>query len=345
MIKIGVIGFGYWGPNIVRNLVCLQGAQVIHICDLDDEARKKAKDMYPHINVISDYNEILTSDVDAIAIVTPVSSHYPLAKEALENEKHVFVEKPFTASSKEARELIEIAEKNNCKIMIDHTFIFTGAVRKIKELMDQNILGEPYYYDSSRVSLGIFQHDTNVIWDLAAHDFAIMDFCLNNKPIAVSAQGADHMKTGQANIAYITIYFENNLIGHINVNWLSPVKIRTTVIGCEKQMLVWDDLQNDEKIRIYDKGVKVDDREGIYRLRVDYRSGDMHSPRIDHEEALKRELQHFIDCIENNETPMSDGYAGLRVVQMLEAADQSLKNSGELVQLTQLKNVRIPEHA
>lgn len=334
MFKIGIIGYGYWGPNVMRNFSSIDGVEVASLCDRDAHALKRAKKNYTHLKVFTDYLDILKDkDIAAVAIVTPVSSHFELAKRALLNGKHIFVEKPFTEKSSQAEELIELAEKKKLKIMVDHTFLFTGAVKKIKELIDSDALGRLYYYDSSRINLGLFQHDVNVIWDLAPHDLAIMDYVVKEKPTAILATGAKHLRHGQENIAYITAHFDNNLIAHFNINWLSPVKVRTTFIGGEKKMLLWNDLETDEKIKIYDKGVKIKNREGIYKLLVEYRSGDMHSPRIDVSEALKLEAEYFIDCIRHNKIPINDGNAGLRVVKILEAADKSLKNNGALIKL------------
>ena len=334
MLNVGVVGFGYWGPNIVRNLIGIEETSVNAVCDSNPEALKRAQRVYPHLAVSQDYKEMIFSkEIDAVAIVTPVSSHFEIAKKALENGKHIFVEKPFTSNVKQAEELIKLADKNKLTIMVDHTFLFTGAVRKIKELIDEGALGDLYYYDSTRVSLGLFQQDVNVVWDLAPHDFSIIDYVIKNKPVALTANGMDHLGRGQENIAYITIYFENNVIAHLNTNWLSPVKVRTTLIGGQKKMLFWDDLQADEKIKIYDKGITTENKEGFYRLLVEYRSGDMWSPRVEHTEALKQELIYFAQCIEKKETPVNDGHAGLRVVKMLELSDQSLKNGGKLVKL------------
>jgi predicted dehydrogenase len=332
MIRFGVVGFGYWGPNIVRNLTLLSETSVDMICDLHADALTRAKKSFPHVLTTRHFNDVLKSKrIDAVAIVTPVSSHYELAKKALLNGKHVFIEKPFTSTVKEAEELIALAAKKKLKLMVDHTFLFTGAVQKIKELIDHNALGDLYYYDSTRVSLGLFQQDTNVIWDLAPHDFSIINYVIKNKPLALSAQGMDHMGSGHENIAFITIYFARNLIAHVNINWLSPVKIRTTLIGGEKKMLLWDDLEVDEKIKIYDKGVDRKTPEGIYKLKVDYRSGDMHAPRLEHGEALTRELTYFADCIKHNKQPINDGHAGLNVVKMLELSNQSLRQKGKLL--------------
>jgi predicted dehydrogenase len=267
-----------------------------------------------------------------VAVVTPVWTHYELAKAALQNGKHVFVEKPFTFTSAQAEDLVNLAEQKNLRIMVDHTFLFTGAVKKIRQLIDDGVLGHLYYYDSTRVNLGLFQHDVNVIWDLAPHDLAIMDYLIQEKPEGVVATAERHFN-GLEDVAFLTFYFPNNVIAHINVNWLSPVKVRTTLIGGEKKMLVWNDLEADEKIRIYDRGVeRVADSEGIYDMLVKYRTGDMWAPQVEHTEALKKEIEHFVDCIKRNRTPINDGKAGWRVVRMLEAADASVKQKGGIVE-------------
>jgi predicted dehydrogenase len=331
MIKFGVIGYGYWGPNIVRNLRGLDSATVVSICDKSSAALRRAKQANPDVHVTSDFTEVLSSpDIDAVAVITPVWTHYELAKRALQNGKHVFVEKPFTSTSDQAVELIELAEKNNLQIMVDHTFLFTGAVKKIHQLIDDSTLGKLYYYDSTRVNLGLFQHDVNVLWDLAPHDLAIVDYLIDQRPEAIVATGQAHFN-GLTDVAYLTAYYPDNVIAHINVNWLSPVKVRTTLIGGEKKMLVWDDLEADEKIKVYDRGVQMNSREGVYDLLVSYRSGDMWSPKIENVEALKAELAYFVGCIKNSERPFNDGMSGLRVVRMLEAAEESLKRKGEAV--------------
>jgi predicted dehydrogenase len=303
------------------------------ICDDRPDACDRARRQHETTTVVSDCREVLRcKEIDAIAVITPVSTHYELARMALENGKHVFVEKPFTANCAEAEQLIELAAKKNLKIMVDHTFLFTGSVKKIKELVDTNTLGKLFYYDSTRVNLGLFQHDVNVIWDLAPHDLSIMDYVLGEKPTALIATGESHFN-GSEDIAYITVYFDNNIIAHFNVNWLSPVKVRLTLVGGEKKMLVWNDVVADEKIRVYDKGVEVETREGVYDLLVSYRSGDMWAPKVDRTEALQSEAEYFVHCIMHDETPINDGHAGLRVVKMLEAADRSLKKRGKMVYL------------
>jgi predicted dehydrogenase len=329
MIRIGVIGYGYWGPHLVRNFHSLEGCEVTVVCDKSAEALGRVKRTHPSVQVTSDTCEALSAtNVDAIAVVTPVWTHFELAKMALENGKHVFVEKPFTATAAQAEQLIELADRKKLQIMVDHTFLFTGAVRKIRQLIEEGTLGKLYYYDSTRVNLGLFQHDVNVIWDLAPHDLSIMDYLIKDNPATVIATGAKHLN-GFEDMAYITFYFQDNMIAHINVNWLSPVKVRTTLIGGEKKMVVWNDLDADEKIKIYDKGVDVTNGKGVYELLVSYRSGDMWAPSIYQTEALGIETKYFIDCISKNERPFNDGMAGLRVVKMLEAADKSLKERGE----------------
>jgi predicted dehydrogenase len=333
MIRVGVIGYGYWGPNIVRNLHGLDSTRVEMVCDTSASALARVRKAYPNIRTVSDPDEILRSpDIDAVAVITPVWTHYELAKRALENGKHVFVEKPFTSNSSQGKELIDLAARKRLTIMVDHTFLFTGAVRKIHELTHSGALGDLYYYDSLRVNLGLFQHDVSVIWDLAPHDLSIMDYIINSDPEAVVATGEKHLN-GVEDVAFMTIYFPRNVIAHINVNWLSPVKIRTTLIGGQKKMLVWNDLVADEKIRLYDKGVQISSGEGIRDLLVSYRTGDMWAPRVEQLEALHVELGYFAECIMNNKAPFNDGHAGLRVVQMLEAAETSIKKRGEVVRL------------
>lgn len=330
-INVGVIGYGYWGPNIVRNFHNASNATVVSVCDLNPKSLERVRRSYPSVGVTTDSDDILNNPaIDAVAIVTPVSHHFPLAKKALENGKHVFVEKPFTQTSAEAQELIELAARKKLLIMVDHTFLFSGAVRKIRELIDNDTLGTLYYYDSTRVNLGIFQHDANVVWDLAPHDLSIIDYLIGGEPEAILATGEKHVN-GIENIAFITIHFANKVIAHLNVNWLSPVKVRSTLIGAEKKMLVWNDLESDEKIKIYDKGVERSSGLGDHALRVIHRAGDIWVPKLEQVEALTRETQYFIDCIMNNHTPINDGLSGLRVVQMLEAVDRSMAQRGGMV--------------
>jgi predicted dehydrogenase len=332
-VRVGVIGYGYWGPNVARNLAALDNCQLAAVCDKNPASLKRAQRAYPGAQLTTDMSQVLRSpDIDAIAVVTPVWTHFELAKAALEHGKHVFVEKPFTSTSQQAEQLIELAERKNLRIMVDHTFLFGGAVRKIRELVDKGALGPLYYFDSTRVNLGLFQHDVSVVWDLAPHDLSIMDHILGVPPEAVVATGSKHLN-GLVDMAFITVYFPGNLIAHINVNWLSPVKVRTTLIGGKDKMLVWNDLEPDEKIRIYDKGVDVTAGEGVHEMLVSYRTGDVWAPKVDQTEALKLELGYFVDCITKNQAPTNDGVAGLRIVKLLEAAERSLNERGKAVLL------------
>ncbi len=334
MIHVGVVGYGYWGPNIVRNFNSVEGAKVAAICDLSEDKAKRARKAYEDIRTTTCVDDLIKdSDIDAVAVITPVFTHFELAKRALEEGKHIFVEKPFTYTSDQAKELIDLARKKNLTIMVDHTFLFTGAVMRIKELVDDGTLGDIFYFDSMRVNLGLFQHDVNVVWDLAPHDLSIMDYLIDARPTGVAATGEAHFNHGLEDVAYITVYFPKNIIAHFNVNWLSPVKVRTTLIGGQKKMLVWNDLDPDDKIKVYDKGVEVAGAEGVYNLLVSYRSGDMWAPKVSQTEALRLEAEHFIDCVTNGKKPLNDGVSGLRVVEVLEAADRSIKKKGAMIPL------------
>ena len=317
----------------MRNLATLDGARVLAIADLSPAARARAQKAYPAVEVTADTAAVIASpQIDAIAIVSPVWTHFELAKAALENGKHVFVEKPLTSNAAQGEELINLAQKKNLRLMVDHTFLFTGAVRKIRQLLDEQALGKLYYYDSTRVNLGLFQHDINVLWDLGPHDLSIMDFLIGKSPEAVVATGQKHLN-GHEDMAYMTLYFPDKVIAHINVNWLSPVKIRMTLIGGEKRMLLWNDLVADEKLRVYDKGVNISGQEGVYDMLVHYRSGDMWAPQLEQGEALRKELTYFMECVSSGQDPFNDGCSGLRVVRMLEAASESVNKKGALVYL------------
>lgn len=335
MIGIGVIGYGYWGPNLVRNFAEAPGASLIGVSDIRAERLALAGRRYPSARLCDDYSDLLADPaVDAVAIATPVSSHFELAMLALKSNKHVLVEKPLASNSSQAAELIEEAARRNLVLMVDHTFVYTGAVRKIREMVADGALGDIYYYDSVRVNLGLFQHDVNVIWDLAVHDLAILDFVLPAKPVAVSATGISHLPGQPENVAYITLFFADSKIAHLHVNWLAPVKVRRTLIGGSEKMIVYDDLEPSEKVKIYDKGVVVSPRgEEVYEMLVSYRSGDMWAPKLDQTEGLQKEARHFIDCIVNSKRPETDGHAGLRVVRLLESAQRSMAARGQLVEL------------
>jgi predicted dehydrogenase len=335
LIRLGVIGYGYWGPNLVRNFFECPSTQVLMVSDLNASRLDVVNRRYPGVEVVTDYREILKDPrIDAVAISTPVDTHCVLTMEALAAGKHVLVEKPMAADSVQALRMIEEAERRNLVLMVDHTFVYTGAVRKIRELIDKGSLGEIYYYDSTRVNLGLFRHDVDVIWDLAVHDLSIMEYILPEFPVAVSATGIGHVRGASENIAYVTAFYDSPLIAHLNVNWLSPVKVRRTLIGGSRQMIVYDDVESSEKVKLYDKGITVNSGdESLYKLLVGYRSGDMYCPQLDVTEALRVEAQHFAECIETGTTPITDGYAGLRVVSVLEAATQSMKDRGRSVVL------------
>ncbi|WP_199197321.1 Gfo/Idh/MocA family protein [Chroococcidiopsis sp. CCALA 051] len=335
-INIGVIGYGYWGPNLVRTFADLPGAKVVAVSDFKIERLAKVQSRYPAVKVTTDSQDLFADpNIDAIAIATPVSTHYDLALAALQAGKHVLVEKPMTVSSQQAIRLIEEAQRRNLVLMVDHTFVYTGAVRKMQELVASKAIGDVYYYDSVRVNLGLFQHDVNVIWDLAVHDLSIMDYVLQAKPTAVSATGMSHIPGEPENIAYLTLFFDNSAIAHIHVNWLAPVKVRRTLLGGSQKMICYDDLEPCEKIKVYDKGITVNGSpENVYQMLVGYRTGDMWSPKLDMTEALQTEALHFVDCIQQGKRPITDGEAGLRVVRILEAATQSIKQQGQLVELS-----------
>ena len=336
MIRVGVIGYGYWGPNLVRNFMAAPGSAVTRVCDLRHERLSSLGKLYPAVKTCSDANELINDpEIDAVIIATPVSSHYELALAALRAGKHVLVEKPLAARSDQARELVDEAAARKLVLLVDHTFVYTDAVRKIRELIASGQLGEIYYYDAVRVNLGLFQHDVNVIWDLAIHDLSIMDYVLPSKPVAISATGISHVPGQPENVAYITFFFSSAQIAHVHVNWLTPVKVRHTLIGGSEKMILYDDLEPSEKLKVYDKGINVTPgrAEDVYKLLVSYRSGDMWAPRIDTTEALQTEALHFIDCVENNKQPETDGPAGLRLVNMIEAAEVSLRDRGRLVEI------------
>lgn len=332
-MKVGIVGLGYWGPNLIRNFLGNKEVKKVYGCDKNLSRLQFINSKFPEVELTDKWDDFLNGyDLDIIAISTPVATHYNLAKAALENGKHIWVEKPFTFKSEEAEELINIAEKKNLKIFVDHTFIYTGAVRKIKEIIDRGDLGNIMYYDSVRVNLGLFQNDVNVIWDLAAHDLSILDFLIKKKIVEVAAHGIANYYNHE-NIAHINIYFDDNCFAHFHVNWTSPVKIRKVLIGGTKKMLVFDDLEYSEKIKIYDSGVSIDTKEGVYNALIQYRIGDMFSPKVDQTEALTLGVNEFIKAINENRQPLTNGYDGLRVVKLLEAADYSIKNKGKLVKI------------
>jgi predicted dehydrogenase len=333
MLKVGVIGCGYWGPNLIRNFTQLSRSEVVRVADLDEARLKYIKELYPLTETTTDYRDIISDpDIDLVAVATPVHTHHKFASEALCAQKHVFVEKPITASSKEAENLIDLAEQYQRKLMVGHTFIYTSAVRKMKEIIDSGELGEIYYINSQRLNLGLFQQDINVIWDLAPHDISIVLYLLDHKPREVSAIGTSHINMAIEDVAVLTMKFANGLIAFIQTSWLDPDKIRKMTIVGSKKMMVFDDVQPTEKIRIYDKSVEVPKHYDTYaEFHYSYKYGDIVIPKIDGGEPIRTELDHFIDCIENDAKPLSCGNAGLHVVQILEAAEESLKNENKPV--------------
>lgn len=334
-VQVAVIGYGYWGPNLVRNFADVAGFQLAAIADMNPARLAEAGRRYPAARTTTDIQSALNDpEIDAVAIATPVFTHFELALAALRAGKHVLVEKPMASTSAQCEQLIAEAERGKRVLMVDHTFVYTGAVQMIHELVAKGELGEIYYYDSVRVNLGLFQHDVNVIWDLGVHDLSIMDYTLGKRPVAVSATGISHVANKPENLAYLTVFFEDNLIAHFHLNWLAPVKIRKTLIGGSRRMIVYDELETSEKLKIYDKGITVSGAgEDLYKMLVGYRTGDMWAPNVDVTEALKTEMKHFLECITEGKQPLTGGEAGLRVVRILEAATESMAQRGKPVPL------------
>jgi len=342
VIGFGVIGYGYWGPNIARNIREQRDGELLAISDLRPQRLIDAASRYPGVKATTELYEVLSNPrIDAVVIATPVSTHYDLAMQALRAGKHVIVEKPMAMNSAHALQLMEEADRRGLILAVDHTFVYTSAVRKIRELVAGDGIGDIYYYDSVRVNLGLFQHDVNVVWDLAVHDLSIIDYVLPMRPVAVSATGLGHVTGQPENIAYLTLFFDAPLIAHVHVNWLAPVKVRRTLIGGSRKMIVYDDLEPSEKIKVYDKGITVNgsghDPNAAstpnYQMLVGYRAGDMWAPHLDMSEALSVEMRQFIECIEQGRQPIADAASGLRVIQILEAASQSLRQRGRAIEL------------
>lgn len=335
MINIGVVGYGYWGPNLVRNFAANEETNVVAVCDRDEQRLGQVKRLYPIVRLTTSAEELINaSDVDAVVVATPVDAHFPLALAGLQAGKHVFVEKPIASTAEQAQRLIDEADKRGLILAVDHTFVYTGAVRKMHELIRAPAFGKVRYYDSTRVNLGLFQHDVNVLWDLAVHDLSIMNFILDGAPVAVSATGHCHLPGQPEYAAFLTVFMDDGTIGHVNVNWLSPVKIRRTLVGGEGQMIVYDDLETSEKIKLYDKGITVSERpEDVHKLLISYRTGDLWSPNLPATEALAVEVKHFAACVEGRDKPITGGSAGLDVVRILEAADRSMSERGAPVEL------------
>ncbi|MEC7641575.1 MAG: Gfo/Idh/MocA family oxidoreductase [Nitrospinota bacterium] len=333
MFRVGLIGYGYWGPNLARNFNANPVASLIRIADLDEKRRKEARRFNPHAEITENANTIIEGkDIDIVVISTPVSTHYDFAINALKNGKHVWIEKPIASNSRQAEEIAELAEKTGLTAIVDHTFLFTSAVQTIKKYIDQEDFGDLLYFDSIRINLGLFQHDVNVLWDLATHDLSIVDYLLGPSPKTVSATGSSHYN-GMVDVAFLTLDYGNNLLAHAHVNWLSPVKVRKTIVGGNKQMLVWNDLENEETLKIYNKGVDIKSMDAGLKIIPEYRIGDMFVPAMPYKEALAMEVAGFLECIQTQATPINDAKAGLRVVKVLEAADESLKLGGAPVSI------------
>jgi len=337
-ITVGVIGCGYWGPNLIRNFAESEAAELRWVCDRDARRLEKVARRYPSARATADYQELVADPrLDAVVIATPVATHHPFARRALEAGKHVLVEKPLTARACEAEELIELAARRGLTLMVDHTFVYTGAVRKIKELAESGEVGDLLYFDSVRINLGLFQHDVNVVWDLAPHDLSIMDYVVGRRPTALTATGRCHIEPGLENIAYVQLRFDDSLIANFHFNWLSPVKIRRTLIAGSRRMIVYDDIEPTEKVRVYDSGVTRNERaldeEETYKTLVSYRTGDVWVPKLDSTEALRYVVAEFLDSIRGSRPPVSDGAAGLRVVRLLEAAQASINDGGRWIKL------------
>lgn len=334
MVNIAVLGYGYWGPNLVRNFQETKDASVVSCFDMNPDRLAQVKSKYPGIQTTTSYDDVLKDpSIDAVVISTPVATHYDFARKAMEHGKHVLVEKPATASVAEAEKLVEIAEKRNLTFMVDHTFIYTGAVRKMKEIIARGDLGDLYYFDSVRINLGLFQRDVNVLWDLAPHDIAILTHLIDDQPVSVCANGACHIGNGIENVAYLTVYFNSGLIAHFHNNWLAPVKIRTVMVGGSKKTIIYDDMEASEKVKVYDRGVDVSTPEGVHDALVSYRLGDMWAPRLDTSEALRLVAGELVDCIKTGRTPVTDGTSGLNVVKILEASEMSIKRRGKEIKL------------
>jgi predicted dehydrogenase len=343
MIGIGIVGYGYWGPNLVRNFASNESTRVIAVSDLDAAKLSACARRHPEIPTTSDFGDLLgNSQISAIAIATPAHTHFELALAALNAGKHVLVEKPLAQTSDQVRRLVDEADRRGLTLMVDHTFLYTPAVQKIRQLILEDQLGEVYYYDSTRSSLGLFQSDVNVIWDLAVHDISIIQYLLDEDPITVSATGSCHIAGSPENMAHITLFFESKCVAHVSVNWLSPIKVRQTFVGGSKKMIVYDDLEPTEKIKVYDKGITLNaPAENAHQFRIGYRAGDMWAPHIPTKEALETEIEHFVECVSTGASPVSNGLSGLRVIEVLEAASRSIADHGKPVRLKQLR--RIPE--
>lgn len=331
MLRVGAIGYGYWGPNVVRNFQDLPGATVVAVCELDERRRAAAQSRHPHLRATADAAELIAAaDVDLVVVTTPVGTHFDLARAALMAGKHVLVAKPLARTVPEAEELVALAAESRRLLAVDHTFVYTSAIRRMRDLVVAGDIGEPYYYDSTRVNLGLVQSDVNVLWDLATHDLAILDFLFGREPVGVAARAVAHVGARET-VAYLFLRFSGSLVAHVNVNWLAPRKVRTIFVGGSRRMIVYDDNDPSEKVKVYDKGVLLEGAVDRARALVQYRTGDMFAPQVENVEALRVECQHLLDCVERGETPVTGGAHALRVVRWLAAAERSLAEGGREV--------------
>lgn len=335
-VNIALVGYGYWGVNLLRNLTTIKQSEVLMVCDSREERLKVINETYPGINTTTSFADIINNgEVQAVVIATPTFSHYELAKRALQAGKHVLVEKPLTATTEQAEELVQLATSKGLQLMVDHTFLYSGAVEHMKQLVDGGEIGTLKYFDSTRINLGLLQPDVNVLWDLAPHDISILLFLQKEQPTSVNAVGVSHTGNGIENIAYMTLNYESGFIAHFNCSWTSPVKLRTTLIGGDKKMIVYDDINPTEKVKIYDTGYECKTLEDRTKIYVDYRVGDISIPKVSTHEPLRKMLEDFLSCIESGNTPVSSWEVGLKAVRILEAAQQSIKQNGKLILIKQ----------
>ncbi|HXH18245.1 MAG TPA: Gfo/Idh/MocA family oxidoreductase [Chitinophagales bacterium] len=335
-MNVAIIGFGYWGPNLLRNFLQRSDCEVKLVCDLRPERLKMAKTNYPAVCTVNSPDDVFKDKmIDAVCIATPAYTHYELAKKALQNGKHVLIEKPMTSTTAEADTLINLALRKKKVLLVDHTFLYTGAVKAIKLIVESGTIGKIKYFDSTRINLGLFQPDINVLWDLAPHDISILNYLVKEKPVSLNATGISHNHTGLENIAYLTLNYKSSLIAHFSCSWTSPVKIRKILIGGSNQMILFDDVEPTEKVKVYDTSydIKPHTDETKRQLLVDYRVGDIYIPKLEKTEALAGVVEDFVMAVTKGEKPLSDMHDGLEVVKILEAADKSIKSHGKEVKL------------
>ena len=331
-VSVGVIGCGYWGPNVIRNFFEAPGAEVAACCDADVRRLDGIRKRFPSVRAVRNPRALFADPaIEAVAIVTPLATHYTLASAALRAGKHVFLEKPAAATAEQTARLLDLSRRSRKTLFVDHVFVYTAAVRKMRELIAEGRIGKLYYVDSVRINLGPYRHDTNAIWDLAIHDISILDYLLGKMPRTVSVLGASYLKRHSEDIAYVSLGYDDGVIAHLHVNWLAPVKVRTMILGGSQRMIIYDDVELSEKIKVYDKGIDLGRHpEQLHRTLVSYRVGDMYAPKLESVEALQTAVRHFLDCVRTGRTPLTGGEAALRVLRVLEAAQRSLRRHGNV---------------